>query len=139
MLLITVVWNEYLLIFWPKCNILLEVGNAVQIIKHVEILRFKPILKLLGTFVGNLFTLKPFISDFWFRFVTKWGRYLYFKLSIMLEYWLCCLICAESDKWKFVDSRCVIFIIFSVVDNNISLQNHKMWCDQAKWVGTRKY
>ena len=87
--------------FWPKCSILLhkEVGNAVQIIEHVEILRFQPILKLLVTFVGSLFTLKPFISDFYkFRFVSKWERYWYFKLLIMLRYRLCCLICAESDK-----------------------------------------
>ena len=110
----TVVWNDYLLIVWPKCNILhyVIVKNTVKIIKHVDILRFRPILKLLVSFVSSLFTFKPLIGDFYkFRFVTKWGCYSYFKLLIMLEYLLCSLTCAESDKWNFVDSKCFICII----------------------------
>ena len=31
----------------------------------------------------------------------KWGRCSYSKLLIILKYWLCCLICAESDQYNF--------------------------------------
>ena len=41
----TVVWNNYLLIFWPKCHILLHKKLDTQC-KYVELSRFQPILKL---------------------------------------------------------------------------------------------
>ena len=73
---IMVVWNDYLFIFLTKMSYFTsqEVRNPVQIIKYVELSRFQSILKLSVTFIENLFTLKPFIGDFYkFRLVTKWG------------------------------------------------------------------
>ena len=99
--------------------------------KYVELSRIKAILQLQVTFVESLFTLEPFIGDFYnFIFVTKWGPYSYFKLLIMHEYWLCSLICAESDKENFVDGRYLICITVLIVGNNISILNHKMIFDQ---------
>ena len=49
---LTVVWNDYLLIF--DKNVIFtsqEVGNPVQIIKNVKCSRFQPILKNPVTFV----------------------------------------------------------------------------------------
>ena len=126
----TVVWNDYLLIFWPKCHISLHklVGNPVQMIIYVKLSRFQLILKLQITFVESLFTSKPFIGDFYkFRFVTKWGCYSYFKLLIMLEYQLCCLLLIN----KILLVADVFFaLLFLFVDNNISVLNHKIIFDQ---------
>ena len=80
-----------------------NIGNAVQTIKYVELSRFQLILKLYVTFVDSLFTLKPF-KRFLLAIFTNSdlcqneGAIHNLKLLIMLEYWLCCLICAESDK-----------------------------------------
>ena len=58
----TVVWKNYLLIFLTKISYFTsqEVGNPVQIIKNVELLRFQPILQNLVTLVESLFTKKSF-------------------------------------------------------------------------------
>ena len=56
--------------------------------------------KTLSHFCRTFIHLKAvFIGDLYkFRFVTKWGRYSPFQLLIMLEYRLCWLIYAKSDK-----------------------------------------
>ena len=78
-----------------------NVGNPVQIVKYVELSKFQPIIKLKVTFGKSLFTEKPFKGvailtnlDFW----KNEGASHDFKLLIMLEYRLCCLMFAESDK-----------------------------------------
>ena len=49
----------------------------------------------------------------------------------MLEYRLCCLICAESDKYKILLIADVSFAeLFSVVNNDISIPNQKIIFDQ---------
>ena len=47
-IMLTVVWNDYLLIFSQKCHILFHknVGNSLQIIKYINLSRFQHILKL---------------------------------------------------------------------------------------------
>ena len=80
-----------------------EVGNPVQEIKCVELSRFQPILKLSVTFVESLFTLMPYKPAYrWFVLIQicdqNEGAIHNFKSLIMLEYRLCCLVCAENDK-----------------------------------------
>ena len=48
-----------------SCFTLQKVGNPVQIIKYVKLLRFQPILGLLVTFVEILFISKPFKVVYW--------------------------------------------------------------------------
>ena len=61
-----VVWTDNLLIFWQKSystsQNVEKKKKTLQIIKHVELSRFKSILKLKVTFVESLFTLKTFNS-----------------------------------------------------------------------------
>ena len=113
--------------FFDQSNILLhkEVGNPLQIFKHVKTSSFQPILKLLVTFVGSLFTLKPFIGEFYiFSFWQNEGAIL------ISNNWLCLNLCCCA--WTCaVDGRCFICIIlFSVVDYDISILNHKIILDQ---------
>ena len=57
---VTVVWNDYLLIFSQKCHILFhkKVGNSLQIIKYINLSRFQHILKLLSQFCWKFIHLK---------------------------------------------------------------------------------
>ena len=85
--------KRFLLIFLTKMSYCTSqnVGNPVQIINYVELSRFQTILKrLLKRCLLVSFT----NSDLW----QNEGAFHNFKLLIMLEYRLCCLICAESDK-----------------------------------------
>ena len=110
-----------------------EVGNPVQVIKCVELSRFQPFLKLSVTFVESLFTLKPFkavLGDLY-----MWQNELDIhnnKLLIMLENQLCCLVCAESDKWNFVEGRhfiCITVLVIAI-GNHIFIQNRRIDFDK---------
>ena len=89
----------------------------MQQTKSLKLWSFWSILKLLVTF-GCKFV--HFKTVYWrfikkFLFLKKWRRWSYFKLLSVFEFWLCCLISAD-----FV-------YLFSVVDNWISILNHKMF------------
>ena len=99
----TVVWNDYLLIFWPKCHILLHKKLRIQF-KWSNLLHcIIKLLTLSETLIHFSWKLLHFKAVHWWIFFNsdmwkKWGRYSYFKLLIMLEYWLCCFTCVENCK-----------------------------------------
>ena len=84
----TVVWNDHLLIFWPKCYILLHKKFETQcnnkICCNIKVPTHPKTLShfcwFFFSFQNRWLILEIFTK---FKFLTKWGRYSSFKLLII--------------------------------------------------------